>query len=680
MKHIYFLLFFMCSIYTNAQVVTTKPAIPTPDASVTIVFDASKGNAGLNNYTGEIYAHIGVTLNGEKWQKAPTWGDNDAKYKLTKVQGESNKYELKIEPSIKAYFGVNASDKITQLCMVFRSGDKSKEGKGEGGSDIFVNVFEAGLNLKINTPEPNKFYNLNDEITTSASATDAEKIELFINDNLVKTVTENEISHTFTATEAINYKIKYKATKGETTKEEITQVLVKSATIVQDVPANMIDGINYIDENTVTLVLFAPQKQSVYLLGDFNNWALDNNYQLKKSTDGNRYWITLTGLESGKEYGFQYLVDEKIKIADPYADKYLDPWNDKHIPAETYPNIKEYPLEKTDDIVSVFQTNQSQYNWTVTDFTVPKNEKLIIYELHLRDFTKGPENKEGNLKKALEKLDYIQKLGVNAIELMPFNEFEGNNSWGYNPSFYFAPDKAYGTKNDYKKFIDECHKRGIAVFMDMVLNHAFGQSPLVKLYLDKYADNEIKMKTNPWFNAQSPNRSYYWGADFNHESAETQKLVDRINKYWIEEYKIDGFRFDFTKGFTNKSGDGWAKDDSRIAILKRMYDEIKNVKSDAVVILEHLADNSEEKILAEHGMLLWGNFNKNYSSAAKGENDDNKSNFSGISYKVKGWTKPNLVGYMESHDEERVMYECLQNGKSGWSYGTKNLPTALKKS
>jgi len=131
---------------------------------------------------------------------------------------------------------------------------------------------------------------------------------------------------------------------------------------------------------------------------------------------------------------------------------------------------------------------------------------------------------------------------------MPVCEFEGNLSWGYNPSFYFAPDKYYGPKNDMKVFIDSCHNRGIAVIMDIVLNHCFGQSPLVQLYLDHYGTDEIYIKSpNPWFNTSSPNTLYKWGADFNHESISTQKLVDRINSYWLTDYNIDGFRFDFSK-------------------------------------------------------------------------------------------------------------------------------------
>jgi glycosidase len=259
---------------------------------------------------------------------------------------------------------------------------------------------------------------------------------------------------------------------------------------------------------------------------------------------------------------------------------------------------------------------------------------------------------------------------------MPVNEFEGNLSWGYNPSFYFAPDKYYGPKNDLKAFVDSCHNRGIAVIMDIVLNHCFGQSPFVQLYLDHYGTDQIFMKIpNPWFNSSSPNPVYKWGADFNHENISTQKLVDSVTSYWLTTYKIDGFRFDFTKGFTNTPGDGGSYDASRIAVLKRMANHIWSVKPDAYIILEHFAPNSEEKELSDYGMMLWGNINYNYTEAAMGYSSD----LTAVSSQGRGWSVPVLVSYMESHDEERIMYKTITYGASSGDYNTTNLKIALKR-
>lgn len=255
-----------------------------------------------------------------------------------------------------------------------------------------------------------------------------------------------------------------------------------------------------------------------------------------------------------------------------------------------------------------------------------------------------------------DKIGYLKTLGVNAIELMPFNEFEGNDSWGYNPSFYFATDKAYGTSNDFKTFIDACHTNGIAVIMDIVLNHSYGQSPMVRMY----QNGDRVSSENPWYNTVSPNTSYSWGYDFNHESSYTKRFVDSVCAYWMKEYKIDGFRFDFTKGFTNTPGDGQQYDPSRIKVLKRIADEIRKRKSNAIIIFEHLADNSEERELSDYGILLWGNMNYNTNEATMGWGEESgggslKGDLSRASYKNRGWNKPNLVSYMESHDEERII-------------------------
>ncbi|HPT32596.1 MAG TPA: alpha-amylase family glycosyl hydrolase, partial [Prolixibacteraceae bacterium] len=295
------------------------------------------------------------------------------------------------------------------------------------------------------------------------------------------------------------------------------------------------------------------------------------------------------------------------------------------------------------------------------------------YEVLVRDFST-----ERTYLSVAAKLDYLKDMGVNVLELMPVNEFEGNNSWGYNPSFYFAPDKYYGPANHLKKLIDEAHKRGIAVVIDLVLNHSYGQSPLVKMYWD--AGNNRPAADNPWYNVRSnfENPNAQWGYDFNHESVYTRELIDSINSFWMKEYKVDGFRFDFTKGFSNTvytGADNWgsAYDAARIANLKRMAAEIRKRNPGALVIFEHLADNSEEKELAAANIMLWGNMSGAYGEAAKG----NSSDLTWGLYTSRSWTLPNLVTYMESHDEERVMVKVLNGGNSEGSYNIRSLPTAL---
>jgi hypothetical protein len=157
----------------------------------------------------------------------------------------------------------------------------------------------------------------------------------------------------------------------------------------------------------------------------------------------------------------------------------------------------------------------------------------------------------------------------------------------------------------------------------------------------------------------------------------------------MKEYKIDGFRFDFTKGFSNTpypatGSNSWgsAYDAARIKILKRMYDEVKKRNPNAIVIFEHLSDNREEKELADYGILLWGNSNYNVNEATMGwgeENNGAKGNFSWASYKQRNWEKPHLISYMESHDEERIMYKNEQYGKTVENYNVRQIPVGLQR-
>ena len=262
---------------------------------------------------------------------------------------------------------------------------------------------------------------------------------------------------------------------------------------------------------------------------------------------------------------------------------------------------------------------------------------------------------------------------------MPINEFEGNESWGYNPAFYFAVDKYYGTKQAMQSFVDECHKNGMAVVIDMVLNHSFGQSPMVRLYFDKTSNKPTA--DNPWFN-QTDKHPFGVGYDFNHESQATKDFVDTVLKFWLKEYKVDGFRFDLSKGFTQKNTGtdvaAWgAYDATRIAIWKRIYNKVRTYDSTSYLILEHFADNSEEKELAAYSFLLWGNLNYNFNEATMGY--VSTSSLSWADYKARTWAVPNVVVYAESHDEERLMYKNIQFGNSSGNYSIKNINTALKR-
>src|SRR6056297_2370495 len=148
----------MISWQASAQIITTEPAIPVAEQPVTIYFDATQGTGGLEDFSGDVYAHTGVLTDESSgdtdWKYVKTeWGENTANTKLTRVS--DNLYSLEITPSIRDYYGVPGTEVITHMAFVFRSADASVEGKDEGGKDIFVEVFEEGLNVSISLPAKN---------------------------------------------------------------------------------------------------------------------------------------------------------------------------------------------------------------------------------------------------------------------------------------------------------------------------------------------------------------------------------------------------------------------------------------------------------------------------------------------------------------------------------------------
>ncbi len=674
MRKIFTGISFLLSIFLPAllyaQVITTDPLIPVANKPVTLYFHSDLESGDLKNYTGDLYLHTGLILSDNtQWQNViGSWGVNASQPKLEYTG--SYTYKLTISQDIYTFYNVSLSKTIQKIALVVRSAEPPIKQT----TDLFVNVYAEGLNINFSIPEARSgIVELNASVPVTANASSSDSIALYKNAVFIKgTNSSQTLSHTFAADAVGENQVVVKAFSSTETASDTFFYFVRPTPTVQSLPAGIKDGVNYISETSAILCLYAPSKSYAFVLGDFSNWTANASTYMKRTPDTQRYWVQIDNLIPGKEYAYQYLVDGSLKIGDPYTDKILDPWNDEWISSTTYPDLKPYPKGLTTGIVSVLQTNQPAYVWKHSSYTPPLKENAVIYELLLRDFLAAHD-----WKTLTDTLNYFTRLGVTAIELMPFNEFEGNESWGYNPSYYFAPDKYYGPKNDLKAFIDSCHSRGMAVIMDMVLNHSYGQSPLVQLYWNSALNQPAS--DNPWYNTVSPNTAYSWGYDFNHENETTKNFVDRVNSYWMTEYKVDGFRFDFTKGFTNTPGDGSAYDAKRIAILKRMADKIWTVNPNAYVILEHFADNSEETILANYGMMIWGNMNFNYNEASMGYNENGKSDFSWVSYKKRGWSLPNLVGYMESHDEERIMFKTLAYGNAAGDYNTKELPVALRR-
>lgn len=675
-----FFIFLLLSNTLLAQVIYTDPYFPKAEQPVTIYFDATKGTAGLKDCNCDVYLHTGVitNLSNNSWKYViTTWGQTNNAWKMTPVSGQPNLYSFTITPSIRAYYGVPTNEEIQKLAFVFRNGNGSKEGKETGGLDIFYPVYASNLpftTLLLSPTSNTLVKKMGETIPINLVASESASITLTDNGTLLTQTNGTALNYTLTATTAGAHTVEIIATSGANTQKVSFSYLVVENIPAANPPAGTQLGATFLENATkVRLALYAPGKNNVFVIGNFNDWKLDANYQMTKSVDGSIFWIEIGGLTPGQNYTYQYLVDGAIRIADPYSKLILDQGDDPFIPAETYPNLPAYPTGKTVGNVTLIQPGATPFQWQNIDYQRPAKEKLVIYELLLRDFIE-----RHDYATLIDSLDYLERLGVNAIELMPVSEFEGNISWGYNVSFHHALDKYYGTINEFKRFVEECHKRGMAVILDVVFNHTFGESPLAQLYWD--GTNNRPAADNPWLNpiAKHP---FNVGFDFNHESAATREYVDRALQYWLSEFRVDGFRFDLSKGFTQRQSSDDSQfrlyDANRIATLKHYADVMWATTPGAYVILEHFAENSEDKELAEYGAMLWtgAGLHNQYVEASMGYT----SNLSEVSYKNRGWTVPHLVSYIESHDEERIVYKNVQNGNASGAYNIRTFPTALRR-
>lgn len=650
----------LCAV--QAQV-TCVPAFPTTEDTVTIFYDAAAGNGALKNVT-PVYQHAGVITNlstgPSDWKYVKTtWASTTATAQMTNVS--PNIWSKKVH--IRSFYGIPQGETATKLAFVFRNATGSIVGRASDGSDIYYDIVpdDGLLRTKFLTPpEPFKLTTAGQMISIKCAASEPATLRLFDNGTLLLEKINSETLDFSLTTSAGFHKIEFKAETATQTSTSEFNYLVPGAVTVENAPAGTQLGATVLSPGNLRFRLDAPGKGQVFVVGNFNNWSPTAASQMKKSVDGKTWWLDVAGVDFTQPVLYQYLVDGNIKIADPLSTLVLDPNNDNFIDAATWPNLPAYPVGKTAGTVSFLRLNQPAFNWQVTNFAKPKRTDLVIYELLVRDFLAAH-----NYPTLLDSLDYLQNLGINAIELMPINEFDGNINWGYSPAYHSALDKYYGSPELFKTFVDECHKRGIAVIQDVVFNHATGDSPLAKLYWD--SANNRPAADNPWLNPVAKHLYNVYN-DMNHESAMTKEYVDQCLKHWVEEYHVDGFRFDLSKGFTQKTSTTDAQmqayDAGRIATLKHYGDVVWSKDPTSLCILEHFADNDEEKELSSYGFMLWGNIRWGYKEAALGYNAGANDMSWGV-WKNRGWTAPHLVSYMESHDEERIGYECKTNGNTG---------------
>lgn len=338
---------------------------------------------------------------------------------------------------------------------------------------------------------------------------------------------------------------------------------IKAIDIVESsLPEGVEPGPNF-DGQTLTVVVLAPSQPLVQLsLSTISNPQVDTLYTLNRDPElTDVWWLSIDGLPAG-DYSYAYQLINGTRVSDPFSRRVVD--------GRTVVNIGSGGITTADN-----------YSWSDENFTIPHLDTLFIYELHVDDFT-AMGSAKGRFTYVIDKLNHLKEIGVNAIELMPIMEFPGSRNWGYHTTHYAAVENTYGTPEDFKQLINEAHLRGMAVLLDIVWNHANSSNPIWGI--------QPNIALNPYIKADSdlrPNEDdvHFGGVDLDHFTTEMQAFIRQVHNIWVEEYHIDGFRFDFTRGI------GWAESQPGMGILG-WSTALRNAHPEVIQIIEHLPSDT----------------------------------------------------------------------------------------
>jgi 1,4-alpha-glucan branching enzyme len=688
------------SVSASAQVVTTTPA-PLQQNSDNVVLTyhaaAAEGNNGLANLpeSSYLYAHIGLVTDKSAstgdWKYVVTdWPANDGSNAQTVntdknhlVYTAPNTYTLTIG-NLREYFGVtDPSENIRYIAMVPRTADGRKQAGMADGSDILIDVLSEGFDISFasNADKLSPVFKKATTLRFTVQSTTEADLDISVNGTSIASKSGvTELTAEYKLENTGNYQVVATATAGGKTLSASKSYAMVGAAEAGIYPGGVPKmGTVKNADGSVTFCLAAPQKESAVLIGSWNDYGISDESNMKyQDYEGNRYFFTtVNGLDNSTYYNYYFVVigsdNRSYNVGDPYCHLVLDYYNDKWLDPAVWPDMPQYPYNKVPDntMISVYKGDMDDYNWS--SFQIPDHNNLIVYEMLLRDFTGtvGESNGNGTVRQAIEKIPYLKELGVNAVEIMPVMEFNGNNSWGYNTNFYMAPDKTYGSPDDYKEFIDICHRNGIAVILDIVFNQSDGLHPWYKMY---------NIASNPFYNQTAPH-AYNVLNDWNQDNDLVQQQWTDALKYWLTAYNVDGFRFDLVKGLGDNNSYGNGTDNynnSRVERMKRLHDVIKSVKPDGIHINEDLAQAFEEIKLGEDKQIQWSNINGNSCQYAMGYNESSgNGKYLSCFYAPSNEKRPwgSTVSYAESHDEERMGYKCVTWGAAG----VKNSTTTIMK-
>lgn len=315
----------------------------------------------------------------------------------------------------------------------------------------------------------------------------------------------------------------------------------------------------------VAFRLWAPHAEQVSVIGSFNDWD-GGKHPMQAEADG--YWYNnVPEAQAGDQYRFLLSTPRgEFKRIDPYA------------------------REVTSSVGNAI-VHDPYFDWQGDEFQLAPRNELVIYELHIGTFNDQTDPKQvghqGQFASASARLGHLKKLGINAVQIMPVSEFAGSRSWGYNPAHIFSVEIDYGGPLAFKQFIKCAHQQGIAVILDVVYNH-LGPGDLDLWQFDGWSEqnrggiyfyNDDRANT-PWGETRP---------DYG-RSQVRQYLLDNV-LMWLEEYHVDGLRFDATQ-FIRKVDDSGLQDlPDGWSLLQWINSQVAQKFTGRITIAEDLKNN-----------------------------------------------------------------------------------------
>ncbi|BAQ65350.1 alpha-amylase family glycosyl hydrolase [Geminocystis sp. NIES-3709] len=383
--------------------------------------------------------------------------------------------------------------------------------------------------------------------------------------------------------------------------------------------------------NSIEFKLFAPYNEGATLMGSFSEWK---EIPMKKGDDG--YFRTSVLLDDGG-YQYKFRVQSLSWFVEP------NEWVDVIDPCAT-----DIDNSSQNAIIIIKDGDRivDDYIWKHDDKNLPSDRELVIYELHVGDFSGGEKDNKirGKYQDIIEKIDYLCELGINAIELMPVNEYPGDHSWGYNPRHFFATESSYGSTSDLKQLIDSCHEKGIRVILDVIYNHSESEAPLTKINYDY------------WYHHSPRDPDNNWGPEFNYDLYDENlqihpawEFVGDNLIFWIKEYHIDGIRLDAARQIDNYDFMHWIVGQGKqTAGIKPFF-----------TIAEHIPETTT--ITNAEGPMdsCWHeSFYNTIMTHICGDGFDLESLKDVIDCKRQGFMgESNVVNYLTNHDHNHLMAE-----------------------